>query len=58
LNIKDNGVGIPADIDIDTSETMGLKLVRNLVLMQLKGDLRFDKENGTEIDIEFQLLKE
>ena len=58
LNIKDNGVGIPDNIDIDNSETMGLKLVRNLVLMQLKGDLQFKIKNGTEIDIEFPLLKE
>ena len=58
LNIKDNGAGIPDDVDIDNSETMGLKLVRNLVLMQLKGNLKFKIESGTEIDIEFQLVKE
>jgi len=57
LNIKDNGVGIPDHIDIDNAETMGLKLVRNLVLMQLKGDLQIKSSGGTEIDIEFQLIK-
>jgi len=57
LNIKDNGIGIPDRVDIGNTETLGIKLVRNLVLMQLKGDLQVNKNNGTEIDIEFQLIK-
>jgi two-component sensor histidine kinase len=58
LNIKDNGVGFPGHVNIDDTETLGIKLVRNLVLIQLKGDLRIKNKNGTEIDIEFELLKE
>ena len=57
LNIKDNGVGIPDLVDIDNTETLGIKLVRNLVLLQLKGNLQVNKNGGTEIDIEFQLMK-
>ena len=56
LNIKDNGVGIPDHVNIDDTETLGVKLVRTLVLIQLKGDLQIKNKNGTEIDIEFELL--
>jgi len=55
LNINDNGTGIPDRIDIDRTETMGLKLIRNLVLMQLKGDLKIKTSGGTDIDIEFPI---
>jgi two-component sensor histidine kinase len=57
LNIKDNGIGIPDHVNIDNTETLGIKLVRNLVLLQLKGDLQVNSSGGTEIDIEFQLIK-
>jgi two-component sensor histidine kinase len=57
LNIRDNGVGIPDHVDIDNTETLGIKLVRNLVLLQLKGALQVNKSDGTEIDIEFRLIK-
>jgi len=58
LNIKDNGVGIPDNIDIDKTETLGMKLVRDLVSRQLKGDLQINIKDGTKIDIQFQLIKE
>ncbi len=57
LNIKDNGIGIPDHVNIDNTETLGIKLVRNLVLLQLKGDLQINSSGGTEIDIKFQLIK-
>jgi len=57
LNIKDNGIGIPEHVNIDDTQTLGIKLVRNLVLIQLKGDLQIKNKNGTEIDIEFQIVK-
>lgn len=57
LNIKDNGIGIPDHVNMDNTETLGIKLVRNLVLLQLKGDLQVNRIGGTEIDIEFQIIK-
>ena len=57
LNIKDNGIGIPDHVNMDNTETLGIKLVRNLVLLQLKGDLQVNRRGGTEIDIEFQIIK-
>jgi two-component sensor histidine kinase len=53
FRVRDNGVGIPEDIDIEGSETLGLKLIRNLVRKQLKGEVWFKNHNGTDIVAEF-----
>ncbi|MFW6160655.1 MAG: sensor histidine kinase, partial [Acidobacteriota bacterium] len=37
LRIKDDGCGIPQSLDIDSTRTLGLKLMKNLVEDQLKG---------------------
>ena len=37
IRIKDDGAGIPEDVDVYKTNTLGLKLVRNLVERQLKG---------------------
>lgn len=57
IKIKDDGVGMPEDIQIDTIDTIGLKLVGNLVREQLKGKVDFRQDNGTEVTIEFNVLK-
>ena len=56
LEIKDDGVGIPGEIDIYKTRSLGLKLVRNLVERQLKGKLQIKRDNGTEVLIEFERL--
>jgi two-component sensor histidine kinase len=56
LKIMDNGVGIPVDIDIYNTETLGFKLVRNLIIKQLKGKFKITCDGGTTIDIEFPIL--
>ena len=58
LNVKDNGVGFPDNIDIDKTETLGIKLVRNLILKQLKGSFHIKTNPGTSIDIEFPIRSE
>jgi two-component sensor histidine kinase/predicted hydrocarbon binding protein len=57
MNIKDNGIGIPHHLDIDNTETLGMKLIRDLISKQLKGTLQIKTNDGTEIDILFQLIK-
>ena len=52
LKVKDDGVGIPADIDVKKSDTLGLTLVRGLV-EQIEGQLTFDMDHGTEVTIIF-----
>jgi two-component sensor histidine kinase len=58
LSVIDNGVGIPDDVDIDKTETLGIKLVRNLILKQLKGNFHIKINPGTRIDIEFTIIPE
>jgi len=58
IRIKDDGKGIPEEIDIDKTNGLGFKLARNLVRSQLGGKIRVEGNGGTEIVIEFNALKE
>lgn len=53
LSIKDNGIGMPVDLDVDALESLGLKLVQNLV-NQLDGKLEIINSEGTEFVITFK----
>jgi two-component sensor histidine kinase len=55
MRVKDDGIGMPEDFDIDKTSTLGLKLTRNLVQEQLKGSIQFKRANGTEVIIEFKV---
>ena len=55
MRVKDDGIGMPEDFDIDKTSTLGLKLTRNLVQEQLKGSIQFRRGNGTEVIIEFKV---
>ena len=57
LKVKDDGIGIPNELDIYKTDHMGLKLVRNLVQQQLKGDIHVKRDKGTEFIVEFKLEK-
>ncbi|HXV44521.1 MAG TPA: histidine kinase dimerization/phosphoacceptor domain -containing protein [Anaerolineae bacterium] len=46
LLVSDNGVGLPPDIDIYNSSTLGLQLV-NMLTQQLKGTLELECTAGT-----------
>ncbi len=56
LTIADNGIGLPKDLDLEKTETLGLKLVNSLV-NQLDGKLKLNRNNGTEFKITFKELK-
>jgi two-component sensor histidine kinase len=56
LVVKDNGVGLPQDFDIKNSKSLGLKLV-NILTKQLKGDLNYHGEGGTEFRLAFSSKK-
>ena len=53
LTVKDNGVGIPEEIDIYKTDTLGLKIVRTLAEEQLKGKMGLIRDEGTEIYVQF-----
>ncbi len=59
LSVRDNGMGIPADFDINTSKSLGLQLVKTLVGHQLGGTMELISGKngaGTEFRIKFSEL--
>ena len=50
IEFEDNGVGISKDLDIENSQTLGLKLVYNLCT-QIGGELKMESNNGTKFII-------
>ncbi|MEO5644397.1 MAG: histidine kinase dimerization/phosphoacceptor domain -containing protein [Bacteroidia bacterium] len=52
LEVKDNGVGIPCEIDITSSETLGFQLI-TMLSEQLNGDLAIERNNGTGFSLTF-----
>lgn len=52
LSVSDDGVGLPAGLDVSHAESLGLRLVSDLV-QQLEGTLRVDRDGGTRFDIQF-----
>ena len=52
LQIKDNGIGIPAEFISGGKETLGIELI-SILSNQLGGTVQFLNENGTEVRIEF-----
>jgi PAS domain S-box-containing protein len=53
LNYSDNGVGIPENIDVKTTNTLGLQLVYGLT-QQLKGNIELTRSEGTNFTICFK----
>lgn len=52
LEVKDNGVGIPEEINIESSETLGFQLI-TMLSEQVNGDLSIDRKNGTALSLTF-----
>jgi len=54
IAVHDDGVGIPKDMDVYHTTSLGLKLIRSLV-MQLNGSVTITSNHGTEVIVEFSL---
>lgn len=52
LTFSDNGVGLPQELDIKKTKSLGLRLVKNLT-QQLKGSLTYLTDEGATFSIEF-----
>ncbi|HAG81320.1 MAG TPA: hypothetical protein DCL61_09125, partial [Cyanobacteria bacterium UBA12227] len=50
--VKDNGIGLPTNLNLKTSKSLGLQLV-NVLTEQLEGTLELDCSSGTEFTIRF-----
>ena len=52
--VADNGVGLPEEIDMDTTRSFGLRLVKMLGGHQLQGEFKLERGNGTRITFLFK----
>jgi len=52
LEVRDNGIGLPPDLDPSATESLGLQLV-NTLIHQLDGTLALEREHGTTFSITF-----
>ncbi len=52
VEVLDDGVGLPAGLDMDNPTTAGYVIVKSLV-RQIKGDLRCANENGARFTLSF-----
>lgn len=49
LEVADDGVGLPAGLDLHRSQHLGLRLIALLVEKQLHGKLRIESNHGTRV---------
>jgi two-component system, sensor histidine kinase PdtaS len=54
LRVADDGIGLPEDLEIRRTNSLGLQLVVNLTENQLQGRLEVDRHHGTAFRIAFQ----
>jgi two-component sensor histidine kinase len=54
LEVSDDGIGLPKDFDVATSESLGLQIVKTLATNELGGKLEVERINsgGTKIRVE------
>lgn len=53
LRVEDNGIGIPADLDLNTNKSLGLRLVR-LLTHQIRGSFELVRSSpGTSAHLQF-----
>jgi len=50
LDVYDNGIGFPKDLDYINSDTLGLKLI-STITKQMDGKISIEKNNGTHVKI-------
>jgi two-component system, sensor histidine kinase PdtaS len=57
VTVTDNGAGLPADFDLESATSLGLQIVRTLVLTELDGRLTIQPRTGggTEVTVEIPL---
>ncbi len=53
LIVQDNGVGLPKELNIQESKSLGLRLV-SMLTKQLHGKLDVDRKKGTQFTIKFK----
>ena len=54
IRVADDGIGIPSDLDIRNTDTLGMQLVIMLVERQLYGSLDVVRDKGTDFTVRFR----
>jgi PAS domain S-box-containing protein len=54
LSVKDNGIGLPPELDLQNMHTLGLKLVNFLARHQLRATIEVLRDYGTEFRFRFK----
>ena len=54
IAVHDDGIGLPASLDVGTSTGFGLRLV-GMLAEQLGGTVRIEREHGTRFTLEFEV---
>ena len=54
LTMRDDGIGLPADFDLECSNTLGLTMIRGLS-RQIEGVLSINRTDGVEINLDLTL---
>jgi len=54
LNVTDDGIGIPEDIDFNNNQSIGFWIV-DMMLKKLKGEITIKSQPGTRINIRFPI---
>lgn len=57
MTVADNGAGLPDGFDINKQNSLGIKLIRMLATMQLKGDFSYHNDNGSIFTIHFKDIR-
>jgi two-component sensor histidine kinase len=55
LTVADNGIGIPQEIDLENTDSLGMELVHSLT-EQLEGHLIYSNEHGTKFQVIFPVI--
>lgn len=53
LEIFDNGIGLPLNLDINKTKSLGLRLITSISKSQLQGNIKYTNENGAKFLIDF-----
>jgi PAS domain S-box-containing protein len=56
ITIRDNGIGLPDNLDWKNAVSLGLSLVYDLVTEQLEGEINLERDRGTVFKIQFTQL--
>ena len=52
MMVDDDGIGLPSDLDVQKTDTLGLQLVKNLI-GQIDGEILVNRDGGTHVTITF-----